>query len=43
MQLPAGSLVIMIRRGNRYIVPNGHRRLHPADTLLIIKEDESRV
>lgn len=43
MQLPAGSLVIMIRRGNRYIVPNGHRRLHPADTLLIIKEDESGV
>lgn len=43
MQLPAGSLVIMIRRGNRYIVPNGHRRLHHADTLLIIKEDESGV
>lgn len=43
MQLPAGSLVIMIRRGNRYIVPNGHRRLPPADTLLIIKEDESGV
>lgn len=40
MQLPPGSLVIMIRRGNRYIVPNGHRRLHPADTLLIIREDE---
>lgn len=43
MQLPAGSLVVMIRRGNRYIVPNGHRRLHPADSLLIIKEDESGV
>lgn len=39
MQLPAGSLVMMIRRGDRYIVPNGTRRLHPGDTLLIIKED----
>lgn len=40
MHLPAGSLVMMIRRGNRYIVPNGTRRLHPGDTLLIIKEDD---
>lgn len=40
MQLPAGSLVMMIRRGNRYIVPNGTRRLQPGDTLLIIKEDQ---
>lgn len=40
MQLPAGSLVMMIRRGSRYIVPNGTRRLHPGDTLLIIKEEK---
>lgn len=40
MQLPAGTLVMMIRRGNRYIVPNGTRRLQPGDTLLIIKEDQ---
>lgn len=39
MNLPAGSLVMMIRRGSRYIVPNGTRRLQPGDTLLIIKED----
>lgn len=39
MQLPAGSLVMMIRRGSRYIVPNGTRRLQPGDTLLIIKEE----
>lgn len=39
MNLPAGSLVMMIRRGSRYIVPNGTRRLHPGDTLLIIKEE----
>ena len=39
MQLPAGSLVMMIRRGARYIVPNGSRKLQLGDTLLIIKEE----
>ena len=32
---------MMIRRGNRYIVPNGTRNLQPGDTLLIIKEDST--
>lgn len=41
MQLPAGSLVMMIRRDSRYIVPNGTRRLLPGDTLLIIREEKS--
>lgn len=40
MSLPKGSLVMMIRRGHRYIVPNGTRRLQPGDKLLIIKETE---
>ena len=39
MKLPGGSLVMMIRRGKRYIVPNGTRRLHVGDVLLIIRED----
>ncbi|MEE0977884.1 MAG: TrkA C-terminal domain-containing protein, partial [Muribaculaceae bacterium] len=39
MRLPAGTLVMMIRRGSHYIVPNGTRHLYPGDTLLIIKED----
>ncbi|MBP3535756.1 MAG: cation:proton antiporter, partial [Muribaculaceae bacterium] len=39
MTLPAGALVMMIRRNGRYIVPNGTRRLHPGDTLLIIREN----
>ncbi len=43
MNLPAGHLVMMIRRGNRYIVPNGTRRLHPGDTLLIIKEEKEEL
>lgn len=41
MQLPAGSLVMMIRRDSRYIVPNGTRKLLPGDTLLIIREEKS--
>ncbi|MDO4319550.1 MAG: potassium/proton antiporter [Bacteroidales bacterium] len=39
LHLPAGSLVMMIRRGNRHIVPNGSLRLLPGDVLLIIKEE----
>lgn len=39
MKLPSGSLVMMIRRGSDYIVPDGSRQLHPGDVLLIIKEE----
>lgn len=39
--LSSGSLVMMIRRGDRYIVPDGKRRLHPGDRLLIIREESS--
>lgn len=38
--LPPGSLVMMIRRDERYIVPDGKRRLAPGDALLIIKEED---
>ncbi len=40
MKLPEGSLVMMIRRNGRYIVPNGSRHLLPGDSLLIIREDQ---
>lgn len=39
MSLPQGSLVMMIKRGKRYIVPNGTRRLQPGDVLLVIREE----
>ncbi|MDE6370728.1 MAG: cation:proton antiporter, partial [Duncaniella sp.] len=39
MHLPPGQLVMMIKRGNRYIVPNGTRRLLPGDRLLVIYEE----
>lgn len=41
MKLPEGSLVMMIRRGNRYLVPNGTRKLYPCDKLLVISENTS--
>ncbi|MDE6135161.1 MAG: cation:proton antiporter, partial [Muribaculaceae bacterium] len=41
MQLPAGSLVMMVKRQSRYMVPNGSRRLLPGDVLLIIRESDS--
>jgi len=40
MRLPAGSLVILIKRGGKYIVPDGARHLMLGDILLIIKEDK---
>lgn len=39
MKLPEGSLVMMIRRGNNYIVPNGSRHLYAGDILLLIREN----
>ncbi|MDE6377375.1 MAG: potassium/proton antiporter, partial [Duncaniella sp.] len=39
MQLPKGQLVMMIKRGDRYIVPNGSRKLLPGDKLLVIYEE----
>ncbi|MDE6334291.1 MAG: hypothetical protein K2L77_06550, partial [Muribaculaceae bacterium] len=41
MKLPAGSLVMMIRRDGKYIVPDGSKPLLPGDRLLIIREDDS--
>ena len=42
MYLPEGSLVMLINRDGRYIVPNGTRRLKAGDKLLIIRESESQ-
>lgn len=39
MSLPEGSLVMMIKRGDRYMVPNGTRRLQSGDKLLVITEE----
>ncbi|WP_289696450.1 potassium/proton antiporter [uncultured Duncaniella sp.] len=39
MSLPKGSLVMMVKRGGRYMVPNGTLKLVPGDRLLVIQED----
>ena len=41
MNLPEGSLVMMVRRGEKYMVPNGALILKKGDSLLIIKEEDS--
>ena len=37
--LPEKTLVMMIRRGDKYIVPNGSTVLHKGDKLLLISEE----
>ena len=39
VKLPEKTLVMMIRRGERYIVPNGSTVLHKGDKLLLISEE----
>ncbi len=42
IELPAGALVMMVRRGDRYLVPNGRLQLREGDTLLIIRESGNK-
>lgn len=39
LALPEGQLVILVRRGDRYIVPNGRTVLAPGDILLLLSPD----
>lgn len=39
MHMPQGTLVMMIKRGKDYIVPNGNVEIKKNDTLLIIQEN----
>ena len=39
MSLPEGTLVMMVRRGDEYIVPNGSVQLHVGDVLLLIRSE----
>lgn len=43
MKLPAGTLVMMVKRDGEYKVPNGSLELHPGDKLLIISESEKDI
>lgn len=40
ISLPEKTLVMIVRRGDKYIVPNGKMELKRGDKLLLISEDE---
>ena len=40
VKLPEGMLVMMIKRGDKFIVPNGSAELRCGDRLLIISEND---
>ena len=41
--LPPDTLVILVRRGQRYLVPTGNTKLFLGDTLLVISEQEKHL
>lgn len=40
MNLPKGTLVMLVKRGNEFMIPNGSLQLHAGDKLLIISENK---
>lgn len=40
MNIPKGTLVMIVKRGNRHIIPNGSLTLQAGDKLLLISENE---
>lgn len=42
MHFPDGTLAMLVRRGDSYIVPRGNTRLHVGDTVLLISRKEDR-
>ena len=42
MNLPKGMLVMLIKRGNEFMIPNGSLQLHAGDKLLIISESKTK-
>ena len=43
MHFPEGTLVMMVKRGNSFIVPNGQLGLQKGDILLTIARQESEI
>ena len=39
MNLPKGTLVMIVKRGDEYLIPNGTLKLHAGDKLLLISEN----
>lgn len=42
MKLPQGTLVMLVKRGNEFMIPNGSLQLNPGDKLLIISENKPK-
>lgn len=42
MKLPVGTLVMIVKRDDEFIVPNGSLRLHPGDKLLVISDNQPK-
>ena len=42
MNLPKGTLVMIVKRDNEYLIPNGTLKLHLGDKLLLISENAER-
>ena len=42
MNLPAGTLVMLVKRGNEFMIPNGQLELHAGDKLLLISENRTK-
>lgn len=43
MKLPAGTLVMLVKRGNEFMIPNGQLELHVGDKLLLISENRKQL
>jgi cell volume regulation protein A len=41
--LPENTLVVFVKRGDRYIVPRGHTRLAVGDVLLLVWDDSQQI
>ena len=42
MALPKGTLVMIVKRGDEYLIPNGTLKLHAGDRLLLISEKQKK-
>lgn len=42
MNLPAGTLVMLVKRGNEFMIPNGSLELYAGDKLLVISENRKQ-
>ena len=42
MDIPKGTLVMLVKRGNEFIIPNGQVELYVGDKLLFISENPKK-